>query len=102
MFLDQIVSVEFAAFFEQQNGRGCELFGHRPDTESRIDGIWNLPSQVSEAVRLVEDDGAVLRHEHGAHETVVAGEIFHYLIDAIRVLGGERPRNEREHNGDPE
>jgi hypothetical protein len=27
MFLDQIVSVEFAAFFEQQHGRGCELLG---------------------------------------------------------------------------
>jgi hypothetical protein len=49
-----------------------------------------------------EDDGAVLRHQHRAHETVVASELLDDLIDTIRVLRGGRAGNERQDNGDPE
>ena len=85
--LDRIVQFQFAAFFEQQDGRRRELFGDGADAELRVQGVGHLPLEVRRAIGLGEQHLVAARHQYRTHELLQIDVVTNDLIHAGGVDG---------------
>jgi hypothetical protein len=102
---DRIADAQLSLFFEGEDRRSGELLRDRADGRSGVDGVGALRLRVGEAVRLLQDDVAVLADDDRAGEAE-ALQARHEVIDPLRgvaadddlveVAAEERQREKRE------
>ena len=88
--------LEFALFFELEDGDGGELLGEGAEAEFGVGGVGDVVLGVGKAVAVGEEHLSVFGDEDGAHEGVVfgcRGHVGHGVLDGR--LGGEGEGSEK-------
>lgn len=95
--LDRVLELQPAALHEQQDRRGRELLGDRPEPELRRRCVRDLPFDVGGPVTLAEEHVRAARDQHRSHEGLVLDVGLDDLVQLGGVLREAGGRDEDEH-----